>query len=123
MAGPAQCAYGLDLDIIPGFFTWLSKAVVGNFGDSWKWNVPATQKFTEVIGLSVIMGGISFVLSIVIAVPLGVLAATKQYSRTTTSSRCGAGRYFAAHLLLCYAAQAAVLGQARLVRSVRPRRP
>ena len=82
MAGPAQCAYGLDLDIIPGFFTWLSKAVVGNFGDSWKWNVPATQKFTEVIGLSVIMGGISFVLSIVIAVPLGVLAATKQYSRT-----------------------------------------
>ena len=76
-----NAAYGLDLDIIPGFFTWLSKAVVGNFGDSWKWNVPATQKFTEVIGLSVIMGGISFVLSIVIAVPLGVLAATKQYSR------------------------------------------
>ena len=76
-----NASYGLDLDIIPGFFTWLSKAVVGNFGDSWKWNVPATQKFTEVIGLSVIMGGISFVLSIVIAVPLGVLAATKQYSR------------------------------------------
>ena len=61
-----NASYGLDLD---------------NFGDSWKWNVPATQKFTEVIGLSVIMGGISFVLSIVIAVPLGVLAATKQYSR------------------------------------------
>ena len=76
-----NASYGLDLDIVPGFFTWLSKAVVGNFGDSWKWNVPATQKFTEVIGLSVIMGGISFVLSIVIAVPLGVLAATKQYSR------------------------------------------
>ena len=76
-----SASYGLDLDIVPGFFTWLSKAVVGNFGDSWKWNVPATQKFTEVIGLSVIMGGISFVLSIVIAVPLGVLAATKQYSR------------------------------------------
>ena len=36
-----NAAYGLDLDIIPGFFTWLSKAVVGNFGDSWKWNVPA----------------------------------------------------------------------------------
>ena len=57
-----NASYGLDLDIVPGFFTWLSKAVVGNFGDSWKWNVPATQKFTEVIGLSVIMGGISFVL-------------------------------------------------------------
>ena len=77
-----NASYGLDLDIVPGFFTWLSKAIVGNFGDSWKWNVPATQKFTEVIGLSVIMGGISFVLSIIIAVPLGILAATKQYSRT-----------------------------------------
>ena len=77
-----NASYGLDLDIVPGFFTWLSKAIVGNFGDSWKWNVPATQKFNEVIGLSVIMGGISFVLSIIIAVPLGILAATKQYSRT-----------------------------------------
>ena len=38
-----NASYGLDLDIVPGFFTWLSKAVVGNFGDSWKWNVPATQ--------------------------------------------------------------------------------
>ena len=36
-----NASYGLDLDIVPGFFTWLSKAVVGNFGDSWKWNVPA----------------------------------------------------------------------------------
>ena len=43
-----NASYGLDLDIVPGFFTWLSKAIVGNFGDSWKWNVPATQKFNEV---------------------------------------------------------------------------
>ena len=77
-----NASYGLDLDIVPGFFTWLSKAIVGNFGDSWKWNVPATQKFWEVVPLSVIMGGISFVLSLLIAVPLGILAATKQYSRT-----------------------------------------
>mgnify|MGYP002553963126 CR=1 FL=1 len=76
-----NASYGLDLDIVPGFFTWLSKAIVGNFGDSWKWNVPAVAKFNEVIGLSVIMGGISFVISLLIAVPLGVLAATKQYSR------------------------------------------
>ena len=74
--------YGLDLELIPGFFVQLKNLVTGNFGDSWKWNVPATQKFTEVIGLSVIMGGISFVVSMIIAVPLGILAATKQYSRT-----------------------------------------
>ena len=95
-----NASYGLDLDIVPGFFTWLSKAVVGNFGDSWKWNVPATQKFTEVIGLSVIMGGISFVLSLVIAVPLGVLAATKQYSRADYVITLWRWSVFAAHLLL-----------------------
>ena len=42
-----NASYGLDLDIVPGFFTWLSKAIVGNFGDSWKWNVPAVTKFNE----------------------------------------------------------------------------
>ena len=77
-----NAAYGLDKGILPGFMTWLSSAVHGQFGDSWKWNVPVVQKFQEVIGLSVVMGGISFVLSMIIAVPLGILAATKQYSRT-----------------------------------------
>ena len=75
-------AYGLDKEIVPGYLTWLANAVRGDFGDSWKWNVPAVAKFQEVVGLSVIMGGISFVLSTLIAVPLGILAATKQYSRT-----------------------------------------
>lgn len=77
-----NAAYGLDKGILPGFMTWLSSAVHGQFGDSWKWNVPVVQKFQEVIGLSVVMGGISFVVSMIIAVPLGILAATKQYSRT-----------------------------------------
>lgn len=77
-----NAAYGLDKGILPGFMTWLSSAVRGQFGDSWKWNVPVVQKFQEVIGLSVVMGGISFVVSMIIAVPLGILAATKQYSRT-----------------------------------------
>jgi len=76
-----NAAYGLDKGILPGFMTWLSSALRGQFGDSWKWNVPVVQKFQEVIGLSVIMGGISFVVSMIIAVPLGILAATKQYSR------------------------------------------
>lgn len=76
-----NASYGLDKGIVPGYLTWLSNAVRGQFGDSWKWNVPAVQKFQEVVGLSVIMGGISFVLSLLIAVPLGILAATKQYSR------------------------------------------
>ena len=77
-----NASYGLDLDIVPGFFTWLSKAVVGNFGDSWKYTVPVIQKFNEVIWVSFIMGAISLVFELLIAVPLGIVAATKQYSVT-----------------------------------------
>lgn len=76
-----NASYGLDKGIVPGFFTWLGDAVQGKFGDSWKYTVPVTQKFSETIWLSFVMGLISFVLELVIAIPLGIIAATKQYSR------------------------------------------
>ena len=74
--------YGLDLDLIPGFFVQLKNLVTGNFGDSWKYTVPVLQKFNEVIWVSFIMGAISLVFDLLIAVPLGIVAATKQYSVT-----------------------------------------
>ncbi len=76
-----NAAYGLDKGIVPGYFTWLGDAVQGKFGDSWKYTVPVTTKFSETIWLSFIMGLISFVLELVIAIPLGIIAATKQYSK------------------------------------------
>ena len=39
-----NASYGLDKGIVPGFFTWLGDAVRGQFGDSWKYTVPVTQK-------------------------------------------------------------------------------
>ena len=74
--------YGLDLELIPGFFVQLKNLVTGNFGDSWKYTVPVIQKFNEVIWVSFIMGAISLVFELLIAVPLGIVAATKQYSVT-----------------------------------------
>lgn len=77
--------YGLDLDLIPGFLVQLKNLVTGNFGDSWKYTVPVLQKFNEVIWVSFIMGAISLVLELAISVPLGIVAATKQYSFTDYS--------------------------------------
>ena len=74
--------YGLDLELIPGFFVQLKNLVTGNFGDSWKYTVPVIQKFNEGIWVSFIMGAISLVFELLIAVPLGIVAATKQYSVT-----------------------------------------
>lgn len=85
-----NAAYGLDKGILPGYLTWLSDAIRGNFGDSWKWTVPVIEKFNDTIWLSFIMGAISFVLQLIIAIPLGVIAATKQYSRTDYAISAGA---------------------------------
>ena len=82
-----NASYGLDKPIVLGFVTWAGDALKGNFGDSWKYTVPVLDKFKEVIWLSFVMGAISFVLQLIIAIPLGVVAATKQYSRADCQKR------------------------------------
>ena len=77
-----EAMYGMDKGIVPGFLTWLGQALQGNFGDSWKWTMPVIQKFKQCIGVSFVMGVVSLVLQLIIAIPLGVIAATKQYSKT-----------------------------------------
>jgi peptide/nickel transport system permease protein len=77
-----NAVYGLDRGIVPGFFGWVGNAVKGNFGESWQYGIPVTEKFNQVIWYSVIINIITFFVEIFIAIPLGILAARKQYSRT-----------------------------------------
>ena len=70
--------YGLDVGLVQGYFIQLKNIFTGNFGDSWKYAVPVTEKFAEVIGVSVFMGAVSLVLELLFAIPLGVLAARKR---------------------------------------------
>lgn len=74
--------YNLDTDIFTGFINWLKDALHGDFGESWLYTKPVTQKFAEVIWYSVSLNIITFVLQVLIAIPLGILAARKQYSTT-----------------------------------------
>lgn len=74
--------YNMDKGIVPGFFGWMGRMCRGEFGDSWFYTVPVIEKFNECVWLSFIMGAISFFFEIIIAIPLGVIAATKQYSKT-----------------------------------------
>ncbi len=74
--------YNMDKNIIPGYFAWLGNALRGEFGDSWFYTVPVLEKFNDCIWLSFAMGGIAFLLEVLIAIPLGVIAATKQYTKT-----------------------------------------
>ena len=74
--------YNMDKGIVPGFFAWVGSMLRGNFGDSWYWTVPVVEKFNSTVWVSFVMGAISFVLQLLIAIPLGVIAATKQYSKS-----------------------------------------
>jgi hypothetical protein len=75
-----SATYGMDKGIIPGFISWLSKAVRLDFGDSWKYTIPVTQKFVQVVSISFWISLIVMILEVVISIPLGIIAATKQYS-------------------------------------------
>lgn len=77
-----NAAYGLDEGIVQGYFTWASKAVRGQFGDSWYFNKPVLEKFGDVIWYSFALGLASFILEVVISIPAGIAAAKKQYSAT-----------------------------------------
>ena len=85
-----NASYGLDKGILAGYLVWLGDFASGNFGVSLKFTVPVIEMFNDVIWLSFVMGGISFILQLVIAIPLGIIAATKQYSRADYAITAGA---------------------------------
>ena len=71
---------GMDKGLVEGYFTWIGNALKGDFGDSWNWTVPVVEKFQAVIWYSFVLSCRAFVLEVAIAIPLGILAAKKQYS-------------------------------------------
>ena len=77
-----SAAYGMDKGILHGYLSWLGQFFTGNFGDSWFYTVPVIQKFHETVWLSFVMGVIVMFFELIIAIPLGILSATKQYSKT-----------------------------------------
>lgn len=74
--------YNMDKGIFAGYIAWLGDFFTGNFGDSWHYTMPVIQKFNETVWLSFIMGLITMFFELIISIPLGIIAATKQYSKT-----------------------------------------
>ena len=74
--------YGLNVGIVKGFLRWAGNAIHGDFGESWHFGVPVTEKFKEVIPYSILLNIISLIVELLISIPLGILAARKLYSRT-----------------------------------------
>lgn len=73
--------YGLDTGIIEGYFKWLGQAIRGNFGDSFVFKRPVTEIISSKMWISFSLAFTAFVIEILIAVPLGIISGTKQYSK------------------------------------------
>ena len=72
--------YGFNKPFGERYVNWLKKAVKGDFDESLKLRQPVSQIIKDHAWNSFVLAGTSFLLSILIAIPLGIVCATKQYS-------------------------------------------
>jgi len=78
-------SYGLEenagfLQILKGYVNWLGDLLRFDLGTSFKYGVPVTQKIAQHMGTSFLIAFIATIFEFMIAIPLGITAATHQYS-------------------------------------------
>ena len=79
---------GLDQPIYIQYFKWITSALTGDFGLSFSTSRPVSEMILERLPATLELMAISFIIASVIAIPLGVFSAVKQYNivdYTTTS--------------------------------------
>ena len=77
-----KSAYGLDQPTYVQYLLWISGIVFrGDFGLSLEFRRPVADLIWEVIGWTVLLTGITIVVSWLIAIPIVVYSATHQYSK------------------------------------------
>ena len=69
---------GLDKGLVEGYFSWIRNFFYGDFGISWYYGVTVTEKFYSVIGNSMLIGSLTVLGEIALAISLGVLSAEKR---------------------------------------------
>ena len=79
-AARLRALYGLDRPIVERYGTWLGAALAGDFGYSRQFARPVLDVLLPRLGNTLLLMGISFVLAIAIALPLGVAAARRPRS-------------------------------------------
>jgi peptide/nickel transport system permease protein len=72
---------GLDRPLHWQYVDWISKIVLhGNFGISWQWKRPVVEVIGERLPLTLVITFASLLLMYLIAVPIGIYTALRQYS-------------------------------------------
>ncbi|MCS7462085.1 ABC transporter permease [Paenibacillus doosanensis] len=74
-------ALGLNDPLYMQYFRWLVNLLQGNLGFSLTTYQPVSHMIGERIGPTVLLMGVALVVGLIIAIPLGILSATRQYSK------------------------------------------
>ena len=82
LAATMKATYGLDTDIVTGYFNWLGNVFKLDFGNSFINGHKVSDEIFKAdrIGTSFFVAFIATIFEFMIAIPLGITAATHQYS-------------------------------------------
>ena len=72
--------WGLDKPIYMQYFMWLGNMATGDFGNSFVDNRPVMSKIMERIPITASIDAIIVILAYLIAIPIGIYSAARQYS-------------------------------------------
>jgi peptide/nickel transport system permease protein len=73
--------FGLNDPLVVQYWRWITNIVFrGDFGYSLEWNAPVSSLIWDRLGLTLAISSLSLVFTWLIAIPVGVYSATRQYS-------------------------------------------
>lgn len=75
-----QERYGLDQPLHVQYLRWVSGFPRGDFGWSLEWNSPVLPIVIERMAYTMLVGGLSLLFMVAVAIPIGIYSATHQYS-------------------------------------------
>lgn len=77
-----QESYGLNQPVYVQYFKWISGILLrGDFGLSLEWRMPVADLIWERMGLTVVLTGATLIFTWLMAIPVGIYSATRQYSK------------------------------------------
>ncbi|MFF2089887.1 ABC transporter permease [Paenibacillus sp. NPDC058174] len=72
---------GLDRPVYEQYFVWMKKIVLhGDFGFSFNYNKPVLAVVKQYMGLTLVVSLVTMVFQYLVAIPVGIYTAVKQYS-------------------------------------------
>lgn len=77
MVATLSVEYGLDKPILVQYVDWVTRAVQGDFGISLRTHEPVAKEIGKRIGATVLLASTATLISILLAIPIGFLAAWK----------------------------------------------